>query len=137
MKSLLAITLATSIISVHALAEKPEWAGSDKPTAEQKDAHRNAIKAKQDLEDKADEKYKKVKQEKIKKEKIKKEKNIKDGKEQRAYKSDDLDAEQLKGLEKQRAKKAEQVQKELDKGSEQGKASRDANSKKWWKFWGE
>ena len=25
----------------------------------------------------------------------------------------------------------------LDKGSDKGKESREANSKKWWKFWGE
>jgi len=40
-----------------------------------------------------------------------------------------------KGLEKQRQKKAEQERKELGKGSEQGQASREAHSRKWWKFW--
>ncbi len=45
--------------------------------------------------------------------------------------------DKLKGQEKQKSKKSEQVQKELDKGSEKGKASRESNSKKWWKFWSE
>lgn len=92
-KNLLALILM-SVFVTPAIADKPEWAGKGKPTAEQKEAHKTAMEAKEDLDD--DE-----------------------------------------NLEKKKAKKAEQEQKELDKGSDKGKESREANSKKWWKFWGE
>ena len=109
-KYLLALILMSAFVTP-AIAEKPEWAGKGKPTAEQKEAHKAAMEAKEDLDE--DENLEKEKKEK-------KEKSSKS-----------------KDIEKQKAKKTEQEQKELDKGSDKGKESREANSKKWWKFWGE
>ena len=96
------------------MAEKPEWAGKGKPSAEQKEAHKAAMEAKEDIDENEDQ----VKETKEKKEKK------------------EMSSES-KGLDEQSAKKAEQVQNELDKGSEAGMDARDTNSKKWWKFWGE
>ena len=101
-----------SVFTVPVLADKPEWAGKGKPTEEQKASHKAAMEAKDDLDD----------DDHVKKEK---EKKMKD-------KSSDK-----KGLDKQKSNKSAQEQKELGKGSEKGMESREANSKKWWKFWGE
>ncbi len=133
-KILIALTTAVSIaaLSASAIAEKPEWAGKGKPTAEQKEAHNETIKAKEKLEDDLQD-YKdndEIKALKEKKEKIEK----KDKKEKKLKLEK---AEKLSGLEKQQARKSEQVQNELDKGSEQGQEARSENAKKWWKFWGE
>jgi len=105
-KNLLALILSVSFIGP-ALAEKPEWAGKDKPTHEQKEAHRSAMEAKEGLGNEDEIKEKKDKSDK------------------------------LKGLEKQKSKKSDQAQKQLDKGSDKGQESRESHSKKWWKFGGE
>jgi len=113
------------LFTTPALAEKPEWAGKGKPTAEQKEVHRAAMEAKGGLEDsdkskkKSDKSSKSEKSEKSKSEKSKSEKDSE---------------EKVKGLEKQKLKKTDQQMKELDKGSDQGQESRD-NRKKWWRFW--
>jgi len=106
-KYLLALILMSAFVTP-AIAEKPEWAGKGKPTAEQKEAHKAAMEAKEDLDE---------------------DDNLEKEKKEKSSKSKDI--------EKQKAKKTEQEQKELDKGSDKGKVSREANSKKWWKFWGE
>ena len=113
------------LFTTPALAEKPEWAGKGKPTAEQKDIHRATMETKGNLEDsdkskkKSDKSSKSEKSEKSKSEKSKSEKDSE---------------EKVKGLEKQKLKKTDQQMKELDKGSDQGQESRD-NRKKWWRFW--
>lgn len=107
MKHNLLALLLMSIFVTPAMADKPEWAGKGKPTAEQKEAHRSAMEAKEDSEDDDLEKEKKEK------------------------------SSEKDGIDKQKKMKSEQEQKELDKGSDKGKESREANSKKWWKFWGE
>lgn len=127
-KTLIALSTAMSIavISVPALAEKPDWAGKGKPSAEQKEAHKEAMNVKEKLEDDL--------QDYNDNDEIK---ELKEKKEKKAKKLKQEKAEKLSGLEKQQAKKSEQVQNELDKGSEQGQEARKENSKKWWKFWGE
>ena len=109
-KNLLALLLAGVFIAP-AIADKPEWTGKGKPSDEQKAAHEAAMQAKKDIDDSDD----RIKEKKEKEEK----------------------SRELKGIEKQNLKKSEQPQKELDKGSDKGQESRDENSKKWWKFWGE
>ena len=109
-KNLLALLLAGVFIAP-AIADKPEWTGKGKPSDEQKAAHEAAMQAKKDIDDRDD----RIKEKKEKEDK----------------------SRELKGIEKQNLKKSEQPQKELDKGSDKGQESRDENSKKWWKFWGE
>ena len=109
-KNLLALLLAGVFIAP-AIADKPEWTGKGKPSDEQKAAHQAAMQAEKDIDDGDD----RIKEKKEKEEK----------------------SRELKGIEKQNLKKSEQPQKELDKGSDKGQESRDENSKKWWKFWGE
>ncbi len=109
MKMKLLASLLTVVLVSPALAEKPKWAGNGKPSSEQKDAHRSAMQANDDVDTEDDTKIKKEKKEK---------------------------KEKVKGIEKQKEKKLNQEQKELDKGSEKGKESRETR-KKWWKFWGE
>ena len=115
-KNILALLLAGVFIAP-AIADKPEWTGKGKPSDEQKAAHQAAMEAKENIEDSED--RIKEKEEKIETE----EKEVK--------------SRELKGIEKQSLKKLEQPQKELDKGSDKGQESREENSKKWWKFWGE
>lgn len=97
-----------SLFVAPVMADKPGWVGKSKPTEEQKAAHEAAMDAKEDIDDAQDKLIGKK------------------GK-----------SSELNGLERQAAKKTEQTQNELDKGSDKGKESREANSKKWWKFWGE
>ena len=52
MKKTTIATLVCAVISISALAEKPGWAGKGKPTAEQKEAHRTTMKAKDNPEEK-------------------------------------------------------------------------------------
>jgi len=116
MKTNFIALVVMSLAVTPAFAEKPEWAGKGKPTAEQKEIHRAAMEAKGDDMDKHGLEEKKERKEK----KEKKEK------------SSDVN----KGVEKQREMKSEQIQKELGKGSDKGQESRE-NSKKWWRFWEE
>ncbi|GAA5314842.1 MAG: hypothetical protein AseanaTS_00460 [Candidatus Pelagadaptatus aseana] len=99
-------------------ADKPEWAGKGKPTAEQKAAHKAAMNAKDEYDDDVlevdDEEREKPKDKEMKKSK-----------------------EKLKGMEKQVDMKSEQPRKEVEKGAESGQASRDEHARKWWKFWEE
>ena len=104
------ITFA-GVFTAPAIADKPEWTSKGKPSDEKKAAHQAAMQAKKDIDDRDD----RIKEKKEKEDK----------------------SRELKGIEKQNLKKSEQPQKELDKGSDKGKESRDENSKKWWKFWGE
>lgn len=101
MKVQLLASLLAVILASPALAEKPAWAGNGKPTAEQKEAHKSAMQAKDDSDDESETKIKKQKKEKV------------------------------KDSEKQKEKKLNQEQKELDKGSEQGKESRETRKKWW------
>jgi hypothetical protein len=107
-KNLIALVLISIFVSP-VMATKPEFAGEGKPTEAQKAAHKTAMEAKEGLEEDDDD------DDRIK--------DKKDG--------------ELTGVEKQEVNKSEQFQNELDKGSDKGKESREANSKKWWKFWGE
>lgn len=131
MKLSLVVTILFSFIAMGAYADKPEWAGKGKPTAEQKAAHKAAMNAKEDDDedyDEDDDGNGKDKN-KAKKEKVKKDKKAK------KEKDDDDDSDRQSGLEKQKTKKSEQEQKELDKGSDRGKEARETR-RKWWQFWG-
>lgn len=57
--------------------------------------------------------------------------------EEKAYREHQNNNDTPAGLAKQRDKKTVQEQKELGRGSEQGQKSREENSRKWWKLWGE
>jgi hypothetical protein len=119
-KNLLTITILMIAFVAPAIADKPEWAGKGKPTAEQKAAHKSFMNAKEDLDDEdAVDKLKKEKEKKFKKDK----------------EMDDQLSGEVQGLEKQKLKKSEQTRKEMDKGSDEGKESRAENTKKWWSFW--
>ena len=112
MIKLLTTILVIVFLASPAMAEKPEWAGKGKPSAEQKAAHKAAMNAKEGKdEDEGGDRDEVEKKDKREKKAVPK-----------------------KGLEKQQAKKSDQLQNELDKGSETGKESR-ATNKKWWKFW--
>lgn len=113
-RRLLSIALLTLLTSP-AFAEKPEWAGKGKPTAEQKAAHKAAMNAKIGDDDSNGEK-----EDRYKKEKAKKQKEMKQD-----------------ALAKLKGKKSEQERKEIDKGSDEGREAREANTKKWWRFWGD
>jgi len=117
-KQSLAVLMAL-FLAAPVLADKPEWAGEGKPSAEQKEAHKKAVKAKAGYED-----------DYLNKEENKKDKQKKEKKEKKPK----GDYDELTGLDKQKAKKAEQERKELGKGSETGQEGRE-ESKKWWKFW--
>jgi hypothetical protein len=120
MRLLIKLLATVFLLSSHlSLAEKPEWAGKGKPSAEQKAAHQAAMEAKLDDDDDDDDDD--DKKDKDKKEKVKKNKANKD--------------KEATGLAKQTAKKSEQERKELGKGSEQGQKARQEHSRKWWKFW--
>lgn len=108
MKKNLAALFLLSIFVSPAMADKPEWAGKGKSTAEQKETHKAAMEGKKKMGDNGE----RLEQ--------KKEKSNK-----------------LKGIDKQTEKKSAQPQKELEKGSDKGKESRQANRKKWWQFWAE
>ncbi len=115
-----------------AWAEKPEWAGKGKPTAEQKEAHKAAMKAKraeQTLEDRGEADEEEFKPEKVKKEKMKKHKDKLDAEGRAALRADDSDEAAPDRAEKER--------KEAAKGSDKGQQSREEHSRKWWQFWGE
>jgi len=110
-KSFLSVLLLSIFISAPVFADKLGWTGKEKATEEQKEAHKEAMKAKRGSENEGKEKNKEIKEQFIKKE-----------------------GEPATGLEKQQTMKQEQMQKELGKGSEQGQESREPR-KKWWKFW--
>jgi len=108
------------IIAMPAFADKPEWTGKGKPTTEQKDMHRSAMQAKDEMKDNdLNKKDHEMKEMKMKSE------------EKREREHNDM-----KGLDKQQERKSKQMQNELDKGSDKGMEQRQ-QSKKWWKFWGE
>ena len=115
MNKFLPALILSSLFVTPAFADKPEWAGKGKPDEMQKEAHQQAMEAKQDMDDDMDAM------------KEKKDKEMKKHKK-------DMD-EKMSGMEKQKEMKSTQVQKEMDKGSEQGKEARAEHSKKWWKFW--
>ncbi|WP_238593823.1 hypothetical protein [Endozoicomonas atrinae] len=106
------VFMASLLFSHGVSAEKPEWAGKGKPTAEQKAAHKALMNAKE-----TDEETEKL----LKEPKQKKEKEVKQEK-------------PVKGLEKQKDKKSAQGKKELGKGSETGQEA-SSSKRKWWKFW--
>lgn len=145
MNKLFTVIFLSMFISLPASAEKPKWAGTGKPTAEQKQAHKAAMEEKIDAStENIGERAKKEKPEKSKglaklqQKKANKAANkdkIDNEKESVENKTDKVRPEKAKGLAKQQ-KKSEQVQKELNKGSEKGQESRQ-NRKKWWNFWGE
>lgn len=115
MRKLFVVFGACFLASGTAIAEKPDWAGKGKPTAEQKEAHKAAMNAKEgthdlDVEEESKDRLENRAEGKMKDEKIK------------------------KGLDAQEEKKSTQIQKELDKGSDKGQEARSGN-KKWWNFW--
>ena len=118
MKIKLIAPLFAVVLTSPVLADKPEWAGKGKPTAEQKAAHRSAMEAKEGLDEELNEETKAARDK---------------SKDKNKYKANKDRTEKVKGLEKQ--KKLNQEQKELDKGSVKGRESRE-NRKKWWQFWG-
>lgn len=101
MKMPLIILVLTGLLASPVFAEKPEWAGNEKPTAEQKEAYKAAMKSPIGDDEDIKEKTRKQKPEKT------------------------------KDLEKQKKMKSEQVQKELSKGSDQGQESREQRKKWW------
>jgi len=125
MKKQSIVVVMALLLSSPVLADKPEWAGEGKPGVEQKEVHKEAMKAKAGYEDSDD--Y-------LNNEKNKKDKQKKDKSDKKLKNGQDDDYGELKGLDKQKVKKAEQERKELGKGSETGQAGRE-ESKKWWKFW--
>jgi len=129
MKNKLLPLILISLFATPALAEKPDFSGKGKPAEEQLKTHKATMEAKEDMDDDDGEmKREKIKQEK--KEKIKEQ----DREQMQEMKEG---SGQKKAMEKQSIKKSEQNRNELGKGSEQGQESRETNSKKWWKFWGE
>ena len=125
MRTFLSIFIAALMVSTGAFADKPEWAGKGKPTAEQKETHKKAMQAKEEAEAREEEHKEKVKEQKQEKNKAEKKHKEDD---------DEKDEKEVKGLEKQKEKKSTQEQKELGKGSETGQEASDTK-KKWWKFW--
>ena len=127
--------LVASLFTIAAFAEKPEWSGKGKPSAEQVDMHRAAMEAKEDARESMD-------KHKDKHMNADAGRAMHEGKEKAREGMDkDMDEgkkkmEKVQGLEKQGEKKADQVQKELGRGSEQGQESR-KSQKKWWKFCGD
>ena len=119
-----------SLIAFPTVAEKPVWAESGQPTAEQKEAHVKALEEKDGAEVLRNEKLEKREQES--EEKIKKENGNRRG--YVSHGDGKMGSEELKGFDKQREKKSEQIQKELGKGSQEGEASRETR-RKWWRFW--
>ena len=149
MKKIFITLVSFLMLCSPAFAEKPEWAGKGKPTAEQREAHKTAMEAKlnNDEVETAKEKIKKEKSEWVNKGKSKNEQkeaykakiqekldndNTKNGKAKIKKEKSDKREE----LELQNRSKPQDVQKELDKGSDKGRESRDKR-RKWWKFWGE
>ena len=125
MRIVFSVFVLSFLISAGAMAEKPEWTGKGKPTAEQKEAHKAAMKAKEEAGEKRDIAEK---EEKLKKDKDSKER------EKHEAKNKQKDDKEVKGLDKQREKKSTQEQKELGKGSDTGQEA-SSTRKKWWKFW--
>ncbi|MDX2319474.1 MAG: hypothetical protein QNK26_02625 [Moritella sp.] len=126
MKIKLLVSFLAVVLTPPVFADKPEWAGKGKPTAEQKAAHKSAMVAKDEQENKINEEVEGVKDKNKNKDKDKdKQKKAREDKER---------TDKVSDIEKHKEKKLSQPQKELDKGSEKGKESRE-NSKKWWQFW--
>ena len=119
-----------SLIAFPTVAEKPVWAESGQPTAEQKEAPVKAMEERDGLEMLRNEKLENREQER--EEKIKKENGNRRG--YVSHGDGKTGFEELKGFDKQREKKSEQIQKELGKGSQEGEASRETR-RKWWRFW--
>ena len=120
MKKNIVVMFLMSAFIAPTIAEKPDWAGKGKPTVEQKSAQESV---QEDFDDEAERIRERNEKKDKKDKKEKKEKTEKPG--------------EPKGLEKQKDKKNGQIQNEIDKGSEKGKESREENSRKWWKFWGD
>jgi len=149
MKLKIIALILTGLLSTHVSAQKPEWTGKGKPTKEQLAAHKAAMKDKvgekrDDLEKEVADGRNKAKENSDQhaakgKDKLNQKKNqvadkqseLKDAAEK--VKKDKSD--KLKGIDKQQQKKSQQVQNDLDKGSEKAIDAKQANKKKWWKFW--
>lgn len=130
---LIALILTGLFLSVPAMADKPEWAGKGKPTAEQKEAHKATMQAKGDEGDDRDD------DDRDDDDKAAKDKKGKKGKKGDEDSGEGMKAEEEKqagAMEKQREMKTEQERNELGKGSDQGQEKRET-SRKWWKFWGD
>jgi hypothetical protein len=133
MRNLLLLSTSLCLLfSLSAWADKPEHAAHGKDKAMKmekkldKQNHHEAMEGHEELDDNMA---------KHKKDKMKKMHKGEHGDMKDEHHADMDDAKQ--GMEKQRDKKADQARNELGKGSEQGQQQRAANSKKWWKFWGE
>jgi hypothetical protein len=117
------VIIVLALISANVWADKPAWAGKGKPTAEQLEAHKAAMNAKEDVEEQ--EEGKKKKSDRLMKEKkIKNEKKLKKEREPQAKERDRL-----------AGKKVDQERNETDKGSQKAQEQREQNSNKWWRFW--
>lgn len=129
MKLMVKVTVFVMILMPIAWAEKPEWAGKGKPSAEQKAAHKAAMKAKESQDDREASDEEALEREKAKKEKMKKHKTKTDAEKHVRRRSEDSSEEEPDKSEKER--------KELGKGSDKGQQSREEHSRKWWQFWEE
>ena len=146
MKNINIVIAVISTLSMGSVfAEKPAWAGKGMPTAEQREEHKSAMKAKVKYEvEEGDEKLKYKSKKSL--EKLKEKKHSHETKE--VHKStmktrlkheeeeleDKLKYKDKKGYEKQADLKITQQKKELKNASKKGVVQAQ-NSKKWWKFW--
>ena len=112
MKTRILVILLGAFIAAPASAEKPEWAGQGRPTAEQKEAHKEAMQAKQDAGDAQ-------------------------GKAEQEMKKGKADAEdKARSMEKKQSRHMEQEQKQTGQATQAGKQTQE-KKRKWWKFWGD
>ena len=112
MKTRILSLLLTLFICAPVYAEKPEWAGQGKPTAEQQEAHKAAMQAKKETGE----------------EKGKAGEPMQKGKADQADKS--------KAMEKKQSRHMEQEQKKTGEATQAGTQTQE-KKRKWWKFWGD
>ena len=112
MKSTTMSLLLTLFVCSPVIAEKPEWAGQGKPTAEQKEGHKAAMQAKKETG----------------------EEQRKAGEQMQKGKADQAD--KAKAMEKTQTRQMEQEQKQTGEATQAGKQTQE-KKRKWWKFWGE
>mgnify|MGYP000054803511 CR=1 FL=1 len=112
MKTKIVMILLGALLAAPASAEKPEWAGQGKPTAEQKETHKAAMQAKEKAGDA-------------------------EGKAQEQMKQGKADAQdKAKSMEKKQSRNMEQEQKQTGQATQAGEQTQE-KKRKWWKFWGE
>lgn len=130
MKSLFLSILLALFVATPVMAEKPEWAGKGKPTAEQKEAHKSFMKNKGKMEDEYEDSSGKIKKEKkLKDKKSKEEKDHDDEyedakdkmeKNEKSTSGKDRDDEYEEAMEKMKKER----EAKLDKGREGDRESK-------------